>query len=184
MRHSTQLGRALRKSLWSLQHARISLPNLARGSTGISWSHQLWTETPFSALHPRTFHCSSSSLLLGSTLHKSSPTHHWQNYISYSFLSLFLSPESLIHLHIIPFSFHCSSFSLINRWLSVSDLWFTQFSPPYSSWESILVFLVLQFSQECNFLAERKKKQEKKKRNKIFPFHIKTHSPTSKFSYS
>lgn len=184
MRHSTQLGRALSKSLWSLQHARISLPNLARGSTGISWSHQLWTETPFSALHPRTFHRSSSSLLLGSTMHKSSPTHHWQKlHIKYSFLSLFLSPESLIHLHIIPFSFHCYSFSLINRWLSVSDLWFTQFSPPYGSGEGILVFLVLQFSQECNFLGERKKKQEKK-RNKIFPFHIKIHSPTSKFSYS
>lgn len=146
------------------------------GSTVIPQSHPLQSESlPCTASpDPSTaaiFFCSWP------TLHKYSFTHHWQNY-----KSQFLFSPCLCLLN--PFSTCTSTFSLfycyvlphINRCLSASDLWFAKPSPPYGSGEAILVFLVLQFSQECNFLGKRKK-QNLKKRKQIFPFISKSIHP-------
>lgn len=92
------------------------------------------------------------------TLHKYSFTHHWENYKPQSPFSPCLSLLNPFSTSTSSFSlFYCYALSLINRCLFVSDLWFAKPSPPYGSGEAILVFLVLQFSQECNFLGERKK---------------------------
>lgn len=113
---------------------------------------------------PGLFH-QCSFLLFWPTLHKRSFIHHWQNYKSHfpcfpcpSLLSPFPTCTSSLSL------FYCYAFSLINRCLFLSDLWFAKPSPPYGSGEAISVFLVLQFSQECNFLGKRKKKEKKKER--------------------
>ena len=151
MRLGTHLGTALRRSRWRLWHAGPPRQIQHYRRTGISQSHQ--TETPLPALHPWTLPPPQFSSVLAcfcTNIH-SLITDKTTNHILLAFLAPFSSLPSL---------FYCYAFSLINRCLFVSGLWFAEPSPPYGSGEAILDFLVLQFSQECNFLGKRKKKKK------------------------